>query len=236
MNFKRGILAGALAGLALCGAQSALAAPLVTGDTVTVANGVYGTTNGGEFAMTYAGGSFVSFCLERNEFLSYGPSYTVTLNSAAIAGGYGVLDNSGEGNNGTSGVSDPLSTATAWLFTNYLMGASGALSGWTASDASANKAQEAIWWLENEDQGANPSWNNSWVTEAIAAVGGGWVNPSGLAHVYVLNMKDSSGAFSQDQLYIAAIPEPETYAMLLAGLGLMGFVARRRTRKSLATA
>ena len=29
-------------------------------------------------------------------------------------------------------------------------------------------------------------------------------------------------------LTISAIPEPETYAMLLAGLGLMGFVARRR--------
>jgi len=28
---------------------------------------------------------------------------------------------------------------------------------------------------------------------------------------------------------VSAIPEPETYAMLLAGLGLMGFVARRRT-------
>jgi len=28
--------------------------------------------------------------------------------------------------------------------------------------------------------------------------------------------------------YTMAIPEPETYAMLLAGLGLMGFVARRR--------
>ena len=27
---------------------------------------------------------------------------------------------------------------------------------------------------------------------------------------------------------VAAVPEPETYAMLLAGLGLMGYVARRR--------
>lgn len=27
---------------------------------------------------------------------------------------------------------------------------------------------------------------------------------------------------------VAAVPEPETYAMLLAGLGLLGFVARRR--------
>lgn len=31
---------------------------------------------------------------------------------------------------------------------------------------------------------------------------------------------------------MAAIPEPETYAMLLAGLGVLGFAARRRQRKS----
>ncbi|MDP2810071.1 MAG: FxDxF family PEP-CTERM protein [Rhodocyclaceae bacterium] len=30
------------------------------------------------------------------------------------------------------------------------------------------------------------------------------------------------------QLYMAAVPEPETYAMMLAGLGLLGFAARRR--------
>ena len=34
---------------------------------------------------------------------------------------------------------------------------------------------------------------------------------------------------------VAAIPEPEIYAMLAAGLGLMGFVARRR-RQQLAAA
>ncbi|WP_317202178.1 FxDxF family PEP-CTERM protein [Janthinobacterium sp.] len=28
--------------------------------------------------------------------------------------------------------------------------------------------------------------------------------------------------------YISAVPEPETYAMLLGGLGLLGFIARRR--------
>jgi len=32
----------------------------------------------------------------------------------------------------------------------------------------------------------------------------------------------------------APIPEPETYAMMLAGLGLMGFVARRRKQKEAA--
>ena len=33
---------------------------------------------------------------------------------------------------------------------------------------------------------------------------------------------------------VAAVPEPSTYAMLLAGLGLMGFVARRRMQDTLA--
>jgi len=37
---------------------------------------------------------------------------------------------------------------------------------------------------------------------------------------------------STDRIPIAAVPEPETYAMLLAGLGLMGFVARRRKQKA----
>jgi hypothetical protein len=30
----------------------------------------------------------------------------------------------------------------------------------------------------------------------------------------------------------AAVPEPETYAMLLAGLSLLGFMARRRKQRA----
>ncbi len=33
---------------------------------------------------------------------------------------------------------------------------------------------------------------------------------------------------------VAAVPEPETYAMMLAGLGLLGFLARRRKQKEAA--
>jgi hypothetical protein len=32
-------------------------------------------------------------------------------------------------------------------------------------------------------------------------------------------------------LQITAVPEPETYAMFLAGLGLMGMMSRRRMRR-----
>jgi len=48
---------------------------------------------------------------------------------------------------------------------------------------------------------------------------------------------DSTGrgaSFGITSYNVAAIPEPEIYAMLLAGLGLMGFVARRRRQGSAA--
>ena len=37
----------------------------------------------------------------------------------------------------------------------------------------------------------------------------------------------------QSMTFTAAVPEPETYAMLLAGLGLMGALARRRQQKKM---
>ena len=38
------------------------------------------------------------------------------------------------------------------------------------------------------------------------------------------------------QLNVSAVPEPETYAMMLAGLGMMGFMARRRRQQASAAA
>ena len=41
--------------------------------------------------------------------------------------------------------------------------------------------------------------------------------------------------YPQNNQYVGisdAVPEPETYALMLAGLGLLGFVARRRTQKA----
>jgi hypothetical protein len=35
-------------------------------------------------------------------------------------------------------------------------------------------------------------------------------------------------AFHGDSIVFAPVPEPETWAMLLAGLGLVGWMARRR--------
>ena len=53
---------------------------------------------------------------------------------------------------------------------------------------------------------------------------------SGSSYITVTGVSNgSSGAIFAGQ--IAPIPEPETYAMLLAGLGLMGAVVRRRSAR-----
>ena len=54
----------------------------------------------------------------------------------------------------------------------------------------------------------------------IKADGGDMINS--------LTFKSNTNAFEVDHLRVAAVPEPGTYAMMLAGLGAMGFIARRR--------
>ena len=44
----------------------------------------------------------------------------------------------------------------------------------------------------------------------------------------------TGNAFETDNHAVTAVPEPETYAMLLAGLGLMGTIVRRRNKSKAA--
>lgn len=56
-----------------------------------------------------------------------------------------------------------------------------------------------------------------WSTDATLGIAGNY-----FAH---------SSTFGAGTLSVSAVPEPETYAMMLAGLGALGFMARRRQRK-----
>ena len=94
--------------------------------------------------------------------------------------------------------------------------------------------QQAIWTIEQELTSTSNTLANSLI--AFAAVSG-WTD-TGRVKVLNLSWWDNAGdtrfpegTYAQDQLYLAPVPEPETYAMLLAGLGLIGFVAKRRRRQ-----
>ena len=46
----------------------------------------------------------------------------------------------------------------------------------------------------------------------------------------MLSKPDFKGEYPQDLVVFAPVPEPQTYAMILVGLGLLGFSARRKDR------
>ena len=61
----------------------------------------------------------------------------------------------------------------------------------------------------------------------------GFVAPQFALHVQSIGVNGDSGWYIPT---VTPVPEPETYALMLAGLGLLGFHARRRKQKETAAA
>lgn len=217
---KSGLLA--LATAALFASQGALAAVSV-GDQIKFADGP-GGGNGGSFlitdynsAGTVVKGSFYAFCVERDEYMNFSSFFRVDdISTEARDGGI------------AGGSPDPLDVKTAWLYTQYIESPSvlDAVAGWTAANAEVRGTamQNAIWFIEQELTSVSGLASNL----VTAATNAGWTNTG---RVKILNVETLSGGWAQDQLYITPVPEPEIYAMMAAGLGLMGFVVRRRKQK-----
>jgi hypothetical protein len=179
------------------------------------------------------------------EHIALNTAYYVGVNDRAIGGGAGVAGTYAGDASGVSGTGsyDPLSFATAWLYTQFRMNTlQNYVSFNYTSDADANSLQSAIWFLENEQ--AVSALDTKAVALKDAAIAAGWTS---IGNVRILNLWDTrtgtAGNYSfsgqhQDQLYLipdiitTPVPEPESYAMLLAGLGLFGFAARRRKQQA----
>ena len=66
--------------------------------------------------------------------------------------------------------------------------------------------------------------NASWATHTITFT----PTASGTYNLSFQNGGGDNMGAMLDNVSVAAVPEPETYAMMLAGLGLLGFMARRK--------
>lgn len=96
--------------------------------------------------------------------------------------------------------------------------------GWTSDDP-----------LHNSNVGGAPDIFNDGggLLTYVGTRWGGGGDPAGTFPLGNLNNPNNNNFFGAANM-VFAIPEPEIYAMMLAGLGLMGFVARRRKQAAAA--
>jgi hypothetical protein len=124
----------------------------------------------------------------------------------------------------------------AWSAGTYTYSLRFDLSGYKADSASFSgrlAADNAVVVLLNNEVISSASGFTNW---SGFAARGGFVDGVNQLDFVVTNWSQNGGnpsglrvEFAQSA--VAAVPEPETYAMLLGGLGLIGFVARRRQTK-----
>jgi hypothetical protein len=152
-----------------------------------------------------------TFCLERDEFLSFNTKYVAQLSTSADRGGL----------NTDSG--DPLDTRTAYLFSHFFHNTlSGLLSGWTTADL-----QEVFWYLE-EELPANHDLSTTGAKALYKLAQDNKSSTGSLYDVRVMNLYGLGGEHKQS-LLTAGVPEPATLVMwgVFGACGLM-YVRRRR--------
>ena len=172
---------------------------------------------------------FITFCIERNEYVTLGNSYDYDIATAAVGGGI-----SGQVNG-----ADPLSADTAKLYYAFWTNQWGDVDFDYTSGDDLEDLQRAIWWLEGEfpdiDEADLGSEGNGKVDDFVDYaqdllwddLGNTVWAEDDIGDVRVLNLS-SNGKDAQSQLVV--VPLPAGALMGLAGLGLVAVCRRRRLR------
>jgi hypothetical protein len=168
-----------------------------------------GGTSAGGFLMSFNGApTFEAYCVDLFQHISFGETYT----------DYGPF-------------------ATSHVFANSHaysdLGRLYATAGVVDNSVKEAAFQIAVWEIAYETKAG--AYN---LSDGVATFLGGSADSSGaltLASTWLTSLTNgahpdivvSESREHQDMIY-APVPEPQTYAMLMAGLAAMGFVARRR--------
>lgn len=173
-----------------------------------------GNANAGGFATVLNGGpSFVTYCVDLYERINFGTTYT---------------------NYTGPNTSHVFANASAHADLGRLYANVGTLSG-AAQQAAF---QIAVWEIAYETSGTYsllggaalfsgaPAGTLTQAQNWLTGLGSG----TGLNILSLDSVTLGRTVGHQDVIYAAPIPEPETYALLMAGLGALGFVARRRRK------
>jgi hypothetical protein len=180
--------------------------------TVSVASPSY-SGGAGQFTGLLNGNSFVTYCTDLLQTFNFNVNYT----DYTIVGGVTAW--------GATKSADLDRALSAFLAASY------------PGDADRSAvAQSVVWEILYETSGTygfgsgtfKVSSGDSGVTAALAGIN--WAalpNEPITVHVDQLYSREH-----QDFLVLTAVPEPGTYALFLAGLAGVGFVARRRTQRA----
>jgi hypothetical protein len=137
----------------------------------------------------------------------------INASNNVSANGTTILNNHQQVANGSNFISQVANTNAAFGGSVNAYGSSGKIAN-RGSDANGAFDTDLFVWTITRSS------TNSLGAASIAQVNNAGFNP-------YFNLS-SSGVLTYTASNAAPIPEPETYGMLLAGLGMIGFVARRR--------
>ena len=163
--------------------------------------------------------AFQSFCVDIFHSFSFAVDSNDTLQPASV-------------------ISSTAAADLGRLYTNHYAD----IASTNSSAASESAFQLAVWEIVNDSAGASSGYNLSQGTFQATGTGSAlaqtWLNELSLPSVsdYVANiwsvqsMITTGHGYAQDVVVFAPVPEPQTYAMLLVGLGLLGLSARRKNQ------